>query len=101
MWYHCFVSIIFQRYLVLSIFFVPQNLLLYDKQRTEFEFLNMCICNCDCVSYCSNAEMKTVIHNCVCIILLPHVSAFVESHHQACKTFIKKDYLYATHKNGT
>jgi len=45
--------------------------------------------------------MKTVIHNCVCIILLLHVSAFVESHHQACKKLIKKDYLYTSHKNGT
>ena len=52
------------------------------------------------VSYYSNEEMKTVIHNYVYIILLQRVAAFVESHHEACKKLIKKDYLYTTHKNG-
>jgi hypothetical protein len=30
------------------IFFVPQNLLPYDKERTEFVFLNICPPNCAC-----------------------------------------------------
>jgi len=53
-----------------------------------------------CVSYCSNEEIKTVIHSCVYVILLLHVSALVESHQQACKKLIKKDYLYTAYKNG-
>jgi hypothetical protein len=46
-----------------------------------------------CVSYYSNEEMITVIHNCVYTVLLQHVSAFVESNHQACKK-INKERLF-------